>query len=91
MEEDVCLEVLQWGGYKTPCGFCRGDGKTDWIQIETNEPKIQQLPREYTNYLNKNIEEYMALCIAQEIDTEILKSLITSGMEPKGMCLQMMK
>lgn len=79
------------GIIKIPCGFCRGYGKADWIQVATNEPKMQPPPGEYINYLNNNLEEQAAIWLANEIDNEILNSLITSGMEPKDFILKMMK
>lgn len=83
--------TISTGSLKTPCGFCQGDGKTDWIQIATNEPKIQPPPQEYINYLKNNFEEYVALCLTKDIDNEIMNSLITSGMEVTAISLKMMK
>jgi len=28
---------------KILCGFCQGYGKTDWIQVATNEPRVSPL------------------------------------------------
>ena len=64
---------------KTPCGFCQGYGKSDWIQIATNEPRVSPPPGEYMKYLKNNFAEFAALWITKEIDKEILDSLITSG------------
>ena len=42
------LATIKIGNYKstikTPCGFCQGYGKSDWIQTATNEPRVQGPP-----------------------------------------------
>jgi len=64
---------------KTPCGFCQGYGKSDWIQIATNKARVSPPPRQYINYLKNNFMEFAALWIKTKVDQEILDSLITSG------------
>lgn len=76
---------------KTPCGFCKGYGKTDWIQIATNEPRDSPPVGEYINYLKNNLAEFGAQCIAKEIDKEILKSLSTYGQAKTHVHYEMMK
>jgi len=76
---------------KTPCGFCQGYGKTDWIQTATNEPRVSPPPGEYINYLKNSFAEFAALWIEKEIDNEILKSLLTSGRVTNLVRYEMMK
>ena len=82
-------------GYKStvkiPCGFCQGYGKTDWIQIATNEPRISPPPEQYINYLKNNFAEFAALWITQKIDNDILKSLIISGRESQTLSYNLLK
>ncbi len=65
---------------KMPCGFCQGYGKTDWIQMATNEPRITP-PEESLDYLKNNLSfnrlnfmEFAALYLAKQIDKEIIKT-----------------
>jgi len=87
-----CVYNPSAGRIKIPCGFCRGHGKVDWIQIAINEPTIQSYPQAYINYIKNNFfEEYAALWLAKDIDKEIMNSLITFGMEPVNTFFKVMK
>lgn len=66
---------------KTPCGFCQGWGKADWIQIAADRYAVLPPPGEYISYLKDNFAEFAALWIRKEIDKDILSSLKTSGTE----------
>lgn len=90
------LATIKNGSYKStiknPCGFCQGYGKADWVQIATNEPRIDPPPGNmYIEYLKNHFSEYAAICIAREIDKEILNSLLISGQVATRMFYGMMK
>ena len=90
------IAAIKNGSYKStiksPCGFCRGYGKADWIQIATNQPRVDPPPGNlYFDYLKNHFEEYAATWIAKEIDKEIINSLITSGQVATRIFYRMMK
>jgi len=87
--------VIRSGSYtqvtKTPCGYCRGCGKTDWIQDATGSPSIAPPPVESIEYMKNNIGAFAALWLRDSIDKEILDSLTTSGLGANLIHYEMMK
>ncbi len=75
---------------RTPCGYCQGYGKTDWIQNATGEPKVGPPIMDF-NYLQNQFVEHAAECLRKEIDQRILDSLITFGRVANRIFYEMMK
>lgn len=56
------------------CGKCYGDGKLDWIELAMGKPS--SMKRYSTRDFNQTMLDFVAEQMAEQIDKEILETII---------------